>query len=205
MIKIDVIDKVAIAPDGAYLTCANSCQEIEFSFDEDWDDITDKTARFSYCRDGKEKYKEQDFKGNKVEVPVLYDITEVEVGVYGGALKTSTPAKIPCRRSALCGNRTPEDPTPDIYAKILQELEKVREELKGKVIKSIEVVDNALTVEFTDETSYKSESLKGEKGDVGEQGPKGDQGDSYILTDADKQTIADMVLASLPNGDEVSY
>lgn len=173
MIKIDVIDKVAIAPDGAYLNCANSGQEIEFFFDKEWDDITDKKARFSYCRDGEEKYKEQDFKGNKVEVPILYDITEVEVGVYGGALKTSTPAKIPCRRSALCGNRTPEDPTPDVYAKILQELEKVREELKGKVIKSIEVVDGALMAAFTDGTSYKSDSLKGATGAAGYAPQKG--------------------------------
>ena len=39
----------------------------------------------------------------------------------------------------------------------------------------------------------------------GGKGDKGDKGDSYVLTDEDKAEIADMVLASLPNGDEVSY
>jgi hypothetical protein len=57
---------------------------------------------------------------------------------------------------------------------------------------------------------------KGDQGDRGEKGdpftygdftaeqlaelkgPKGEKGDSYVLTDADKQDIADSVLASLP-------
>ena len=34
---------------------------------------------------------------------------------------------------------------------------------------------------------------------------KGDKGDDYVLTDTDKQEIANIVLAELPNGDEVSY
>lgn len=55
---------------------------------------------------------------------------------------------------------------------------------------------------------------KGDKGESGEQGPqgirgergeKGEAGDDYVLTEADKTEIAGIVLASLPNGDEVSY
>lgn len=34
---------------------------------------------------------------------------------------------------------------------------------------------------------------------------KGDKGDSYILTDADKQEIAEIVTNLITNGDEVSY
>jgi hypothetical protein len=34
---------------------------------------------------------------------------------------------------------------------------------------------------------------------------KGDKGDAYVLTDADKQEIANIVLAQIHNGDEVSY
>lgn len=49
------------------------------------------------------------------------------------------------------------------------------------------------------ETARESGEFKGEKGD------KGDKGESYILTEADKSDIADIVLSSLPNGDEVSY
>ena len=52
---------------------------------------------------------------------------------------------------------------------------------------------------------------KGDKGDVGaqgiqgEKGDKGDPGSDYVLTDADKSEIAALVLAEIPNGDEVAY
>ena len=48
----------------------------------------------------------------------------------------------------------------------------------------------------------------GEKGAVGPQGPAGEKGDpgaDYVLTEADKSEIANLVLASIPIGDEVSY
>lgn len=39
---------------------------------------------------------------------------------------------------------------------------------------------------------------KGDTGEAGPQGPQGPKGDSYVLTAADKEEIADRVLASLP-------
>lgn len=45
----------------------------------------------------------------------------------------------------------------------------------------------------------------GPQGPQGEQGPIGPKGDSYVLTDADKEDIAAMVLAMIPDGDEVAY
>ena len=49
---------------------------------------------------------------------------------------------------------------------------------------------------------------QGEIGPVGPVGPKGDPGtpgEDYVLTEADKSEIANLVLASIPIGDEVSY
>lgn len=49
---------------------------------------------------------------------------------------------------------------------------------------------------------------KGDKGDQGErgiQGEKGDKGDPYTLTDTDKASIVNAVLAALPDGDEEAY
>lgn len=40
---------------------------------------------------------------------------------------------------------------------------------------------------------------------MGPQGPEGPQGPPYTLTEEDKQTIVQEVLAALPNGDDVSY
>ena len=42
---------------------------------------------------------------------------------------------------------------------------------------------------------------KGLKGDKGATGAKGDKGDSYVLTAADKQEIAGMVLPAAPSTD----
>lgn len=46
---------------------------------------------------------------------------------------------------------------------------------------------------------------QGPKGDTGPQGEPGPAGQDYVLTEADKQEIANLVLASIPSGDEVSY
>ena len=52
------------------------------------------------------------------------------------------------------------------------------------------------------------QGIQGEQGPRGEPGPKGDPGapgEDYVLTEADKSEIANLVLASIPIGDEVSY
>ena len=46
---------------------------------------------------------------------------------------------------------------------------------------------------------------KGDKGDKGDTGPEGPKGDSYVLTDADKTTIANEVIALLGNAEDGSY
>lgn len=53
-------------------------------------------------------------------------------------------------------------------------------------------------------------TLRGPKGDRGEPGPQGEPGKTPVkgvdyYTDEDKQEIVREVIASLPNGDEVSY
>ena len=39
----------------------------------------------------------------------------------------------------------------------------------------------------------------------GEKGEKGEKGDTYTLTSADKQEIADLISLSIVDGNEVSY
>lgn len=46
---------------------------------------------------------------------------------------------------------------------------------------------------------------QGEQGPIGPAGPQGEKGDTYNLTENDKQDIANLVLALIPNGDEVEY
>lgn len=46
---------------------------------------------------------------------------------------------------------------------------------------------------------------QGPQGPVGDPGAPGENGKDYVLTEADKSEIANLVLASIPIGDEVSY
>jgi hypothetical protein len=46
---------------------------------------------------------------------------------------------------------------------------------------------------------------KGDKGDTGDRGEKGEQGDTYTLTSADKQDIADLVIQILPTAQGVYF
>ena len=100
-LRINVKDKIAtyFQRDGV-IVCGNKGYTIAFTFDEEWDEYTTKTARFIWNG----KYYDQQFTDNECLVPVINDTTNVTVGVYAGDLKTTTPAEIPCLISILCGN-----------------------------------------------------------------------------------------------------
>jgi hypothetical protein len=48
-------------------------------------------------------------------------------------------------------------------------------------------------------------AIKGSDGKDGKDGADGKDGSDYVLTDADKQEIAELVIGMLNNGDEVDY
>lgn len=119
-INITVAAKIAtnMSP-GVAIVCGNSDYTLTFTFDAEWAAHPLKTARFVYTRDGQVHYTEIAFSGNVAAVPVLSGITDVYVGVYAGDLRTTTPARILCDRSILCGGGTHEEPPEDIYNQIL--------------------------------------------------------------------------------------
>lgn len=49
------------------------------------------------------------------------------------------------------------------------------------------------------------QGIPGEKGEKGDQGEQGPAGADYVLTDADKQEIASLVVDSLPAVEEVGF
>lgn len=101
-LHIAVKNKVATYPrrDGA-IVCGNNDYQIEFTFDEEWQDKT-KTARFRWNGANHDV----NFTGNICKVPIINDAKSVMVGVFIGAAVSptlsSTPVVIPCERSILC-------------------------------------------------------------------------------------------------------
>lgn len=104
---INVADKIATVVDAPVIICGNSDYVIDFTFDSEWDDYEEKTARFKFKKDGKKGYIDVLFSGTQCNVPILSDIDMVEIGVYAGNLSTTTGAKVDCERSILCGGNTP--------------------------------------------------------------------------------------------------
>lgn len=63
----------------------------------------------------------------------------------------------------------------------------------------MDIVTLALAKRYTEKSLLGAGALKGEKGD------KGDSGDNYILTDEDKNNIAELAIARIEYGDEKRY
>ena len=99
-LNVTVSKKVATYTkrDGA-IVCGNRDYQITFAFDSEWSSYLKKTARFKWNGG----FKDVEFWGNFVNVPIIENATQVEVGVYVDDLSTTTPALIPCTKSILCG------------------------------------------------------------------------------------------------------
>ena len=124
-IKINVADKVASAIGSPVIVCGNSNYKITFIFDSEWGAYQEKTARFTFRRDGIDKYIDVLFSGNSCTAPILTNIERVSIGVYAGDLRTTTGAEIRCRKSILClGGLKHEQPPEDVYNQILETVSK---------------------------------------------------------------------------------
>ena len=116
-LHISVFDKIAnYRKRDGFIVCGNSDYQIAFTFDEDWGSYDKKTARFIYGG----TYTDIVFSGVLCPVPIIRNAPSVSVGVFAGDLYTTTPAKIECRKSILCDNGTPEAPSEDVYAQIME-------------------------------------------------------------------------------------
>jgi hypothetical protein len=115
-IKVVVADRVATSPTDAVIVCGNSDYTILFQFDDEWEGVEAKTARFKYSAfAGPKQHIDVPFTGDAVQVPMLTNAHKVEVGVYAGNLKTSTGARIHCLPSIRCGSGAEVEPNPDKY------------------------------------------------------------------------------------------
>jgi len=128
-IYVAVQGKIATANKDALYICGNSDFVIEFDFDEEWEAFTAKTARFSYNG----SYTDIVFSGTRCAVPVLSNIYGFKVGVFAGDLHTTTPAYVAAKKSILCEHGTPVEPEPDVYAQIMEEMNRMADSVGAEV------------------------------------------------------------------------
>ena len=167
-IKISVNNKIATVQDNVLIINGNSDYVIKFDFDAEWDAYETKTARFVTARG----YTDVVFSGDEVALPVITDAMSVRVGVYAGNLHTTTPAVIFCRRCITDGSGSPVEPTPDVYAQLMEMLN------KDSII-WYPNVDDAGTISWVRsmaETEPTPINIKGPIGETGAQGPQGEKG-----------------------------
>ena len=119
-INITIANKKATVIGAPVIVCGNSDYTATFTFDDEWNLTGPRTARFVYVKDGKVQHQDVVFSGNVVAVPILENVDFVDVGVYAGNLCTTTPARVRCKKSILCGSGVHHDPTPDIYDQIME-------------------------------------------------------------------------------------
>lgn len=121
-IAISISDKTAYLLGNPVIVCGNSDYIVTFTFDGEWDAYNEKTARFNFQQNGVRRYYEVLFAGDTVAVPALYDISDVEIGVYAGDIRTSTGARVPCAPCITDGAAQHPDPPPDVYDQLLEYL-----------------------------------------------------------------------------------
>lgn len=97
-LHISVNDKIATYDNrDGIIVCGNGDYQLVINFDNDWEEITNKTARFIWNG----QYKDVAVIDNKVKVPVIKNTKELIVGIYADNVST-TAVTIPCVLSVLC-------------------------------------------------------------------------------------------------------
>lgn len=122
IINVTVRGKIARAEGRARVVCGNSDYAVRFDFDAEWEVYDLKTARF-VTEDG--SYTDVQFEGSDCTIPILRNTRTLLVGVFAGNLRTTTAALIHAVPCITDPDGTPADPTPDVYAQLMERFDKI--------------------------------------------------------------------------------
>lgn len=115
--KVIRFDKKTL--DGKKVVGDNTGYLAQFMFDEEWDGKV-KTARFINNDEYVDVILDEN---NSCYIPLeVMKSGNMNVGVYAGNLTTTTPVKVKITASILEEYGLPADPTPDVYAQIMEKL-----------------------------------------------------------------------------------
>lgn len=151
--KITVSKRIAQTTSTESLICGNDGDTLTVTFDDEWTNISAKTARLVWIKDGEYTYIDVPFTGTSCPLPAVIQAKMLFVGFFAGdstenTLKTSTPAQIPCISSIL--DIPAEAFTPDVYRNILDIIANKVDKVEGKELS---------TNDYTDDDKDKLETL----------------------------------------------
>lgn len=121
MIEIKIRDRIARVVGSPQIICGNNGYTVSFDFDSEWNEFEQKTAVFSFCRDGKPVICNVEFIGTGCSIPVITGSNLVEIGCYAGNIRTSSPAAVPC---CECITDIPSELTEipvDVYNELMEQ------------------------------------------------------------------------------------
>ncbi len=152
--KITVSKRIAQTTSTESLICGNDGDTLTVTFDDEWTNISAKTARLVWIKDGEYTYIDVPFTGTSCPLPAVIQAKMLFVGFFAGdstenTLKTSTPAQIPCISSIL-DVPAEEAFTPDIYRNILDIIANKVDMVTGKGLSTNDYTDSAKS--FLEET-----------------------------------------------------
>ena len=173
IINVTVRDKIATKTDDTEYICGNSDFFIDFDFDDEWNAFDVKTARFAY----EGKHQDIVFTGNECPVPVISGTHRIWVGVFAGDLHTTTSAYIPAKKSILCDSGSPEAPSEDVYAQIMELLQDIEIIDRETIAESVEAAVEA--AKTATEQAEKVDTALGEASWIGFE--LDDNGDLYAV------------------------
>lgn len=151
--KINVSKRIAQTTSTESLICGNDGDTLTVTFDDEWTNISAKTARLVWIKGGEYTYIDVPFTGTSCPLPAVIQAKMLFVGFFAGdstenTLKTSTPAQIPCISSIL--DIPAEAFTPDVYRNILDIIANKVDKIEGKGLS---------TNDYTDEDKDKLDTL----------------------------------------------
>ena len=144
--KITVSKRIAQTTSTESLICGNDGDTLTVTFDDEWTNISAKTARLIWIKGGEYTYIDVPFTGTSCPLPAVIQAKMLFVGFFAGdstenTLKTSTPAQIPCISSIL--DVPAEAFTPDVYRNILNIIANKVDKVTGKGLSTNDYTDSA--------------------------------------------------------------
>ena len=154
-IKVTVRNKIAVG-DGTEIVCGNSDYTVVFDFDAEWEAFDAKTMRVRFTND---TYKDVVFNGTSCILPIVQNSVGVDIGVFAGALHTTSVATFDCVKSILSGGGSPDTSEPIIDPSIIELINnKPGEKCEGKTfsVHNGELTEDKI-LKFNSDGSFPSE------------------------------------------------